>query len=111
MKLVKLLDSTDLGLFTVLSLGFPRATSGPGGGWASTGGPGSFFELFFLAGDFLSFLASADEKLLDLSVFLTSSLLVLFLLSSEVVGSVLVETLFDGFPYVKKRRIKWRRNQ
>ena len=52
MKLLEHSDPTDLGLLIALSLGFPRATRGPGGGWASIGGPGSFLELFLLLGDF-----------------------------------------------------------
>ena len=54
MKLLEHSDPTDLGLLIALSLavGFPRATRGLGGGWASIGGPGSFLELFLLLGDF-----------------------------------------------------------
>ena len=97
------IDPTDLGLLIALSLGFPRATRGPGGGWASMGGPGSFFELFFLLEDFFSFLESLKEEgreelLLLLSVFLPlllSSPLVLFFLSGSAVESVLVEPLLD----------------
>ena len=97
MKLLASCDPTDLGLLIALSLGFPRATRGPGGGWASIGGPGSFFELFFLFEDFLSFLESFKEgtEELVLSVFLLSSPLVLLFLSGSDVGSLLVEPLFD----------------
>ena len=100
MKLLGGCDPTHLGLLIALSLGFPRATRGPGGGWASIGGPGSFFELFFLFEDFLSFLESFKEggtvvELLVLSVFLPSSPLVLDFLSGSDVGSVLVEPFLD----------------
>ena len=42
--------STDLGLFSTFSIGFPSATKGPGGGRDSIGGLGicfPFFESFF----------------------------------------------------------------
>ena len=97
MKLLEYSDPTDLGLLIALSLGFPRATRGPGGGWASIGGPGSFLELFLLLEDFLSFLESFEEgtEELGLSVFLPSSPLVLFFLSGSKVGSLLVEPFLD----------------
>ena len=90
MKLLEYSDPTDLGLLIALSLGFPRATRGPGGGWASIGGPGSFLELFLLLEDFLSFLESFEEGAEE-SIFLPSSPLVLFFLSGSEVGSMLVE--------------------
>lgn len=73
--------STDLGLFTALSLGRPSATRGPGGGCMDSGG-GPLSPLlplppsFLFPGDFFSFLVGVILKV-------ELSLVELFLRSSE----------------------------
>lgn len=83
-------NSTDLGLFRVLSLGLPRATRGPGGGWeASTGGIAAFLSLFpalsFFSGlvGVAGFVASSPLVLPVLSLFSPLSPLLLLDLAAE----------------------------